>query len=210
MKDKILLIGSGGHCKSIIDCIHRGNEYEIVGIVDQPKNKHKVLMGEEVIGNDDDLIELYKKGIKKCFVTIGSVGDFSLRKKLFELVEEIGFEIVNIIDPSAIVSETTHLGKGIFIGKGAIVNSDVIVYDYAIINTRSLIEHDCIIGKYVHIAPGAVIAGNVNIGTGSHIGANSTVIQNIKIGEHCLIGAGSTVIRDVTKHQKVWGIVNGK
>ncbi len=34
MKEKIVLIGGGGHCRSAIDVIELTNKYEIIGIVD--------------------------------------------------------------------------------------------------------------------------------------------------------------------------------
>ena len=35
MREKIVLIGGGGHCKSCIDIIEREGKYEILGIIDK-------------------------------------------------------------------------------------------------------------------------------------------------------------------------------
>ncbi|NCC11311.1 MAG: acetyltransferase, partial [Bacteroidia bacterium] len=45
MKEKLLLIGGGGHCRSVIDVIEQENRFEIAGIIDK-----KELMGQEVLG----------------------------------------------------------------------------------------------------------------------------------------------------------------
>ncbi|MDQ0969199.1 FlaA1/EpsC-like NDP-sugar epimerase [Flavobacterium sp. W4I14] len=37
-KQKIVLIGGGGHCKACIDVIEETGEYEILGILDQKEN----------------------------------------------------------------------------------------------------------------------------------------------------------------------------
>ncbi|HQB08035.1 MAG TPA: acetyltransferase, partial [Rectinema sp.] len=37
MKD-IILIGGGGHCRSVIDVIELGNEFRIIGIIDKEEN----------------------------------------------------------------------------------------------------------------------------------------------------------------------------
>ena len=42
MKEKIVLIGGGGHCHSVIDVIEQENKYEIIGIVDIKENIGKV------------------------------------------------------------------------------------------------------------------------------------------------------------------------
>lgn len=38
MKEKIVLIGGGGHCHSVDDVLEQTNKYEIIGIVDIKKN----------------------------------------------------------------------------------------------------------------------------------------------------------------------------
>ncbi|MGJ0312293.1 hypothetical protein [Aliarcobacter cryaerophilus] len=43
MKEKIVLIGGGGHCHSVIDVIEQTNKYEIIGIVDIKKILEKKL-----------------------------------------------------------------------------------------------------------------------------------------------------------------------
>ena len=43
MKDPIILIGGGGHCKSCIDVIESEGRFQIVGIVDLKENIGKKL-----------------------------------------------------------------------------------------------------------------------------------------------------------------------
>jgi len=49
MKEKIILIGGGGHCKSCIDVVEQQGKYQIAGIVDLPEKLHQKLLGYEVI-----------------------------------------------------------------------------------------------------------------------------------------------------------------
>lgn len=37
-------------------------------------------MGVPIVGNDEDLEYLFVKGYKEAFITVGSIGDVSLRK----------------------------------------------------------------------------------------------------------------------------------
>ena len=60
MKEKIVLIGGGGHCHSVIDVIEQTNKYEIIGIVDIKENIEKKVLDYEIIACDDDLEELLK------------------------------------------------------------------------------------------------------------------------------------------------------
>ena len=58
MKEKIILIGGGGHCKSCIDVIVQEGKYRIAGIVDLPEKLHQKILGYEIISTDDDMPRL--------------------------------------------------------------------------------------------------------------------------------------------------------
>ena len=207
MEKKIVLIGGGGHCKSVLDSLLRNKEYDEIVITDNDIPVGSVIMGCRVAGNDDALKALLSTGFTDAFITVGSVKSTKLRHILFEKAESIGFNMVNIIDMSAVVSEFAKLGKGIFIGKCSIVNADATIGDAAIINTNSIIEHECAVGSFTHISVGAKLCGNVKIGNDSLVGAGSVVIQGIKIGNNVIIGAGSTVIKNVNDNTTKVGIV---
>jgi sugar O-acyltransferase (sialic acid O-acetyltransferase NeuD family) len=205
MNKKILLIGGGGHCKSVLDSLLELNEYAEIGIVDKKENLGKSVMGVPVVGCDDDLRYLFSKGYKYAFVTIGSVGNPSLRIKLSNLLNEIGYEIPTIIDSSAKVSKNSKIEQGVFIGKHSIVNACGIIDKGAIINSGCIVEHDCQVGAFSHIAPGAVLGGEVVVGEKSHIGSNATVKQQVHIGPNSIIGMGSVVLENIDSNIMAYG-----
>jgi sugar O-acyltransferase (sialic acid O-acetyltransferase NeuD family) len=205
MNKKILLIGGGGHCKSVLDSLLQTNQYLEIGIIDKKENIEKKILGISFIGCDDDLHKLYQDGYHYAFVTVGSIGDPKIRIKLFKVLEEIGFQIPNIIDMTAIVSDNTNLDKGIFVGKNVVINAGSSIRRGAIINTASIIEHDCIIGENSHIAPGAVLCGQVEVGANTHIGARSVIIQQVKIGSNSIIGMGSVVLKGIEDNILAYG-----
>ncbi|WP_010648142.1 acetyltransferase [Oceanobacillus massiliensis] len=203
--EDIILLGGGGHAKSIIDSLKSNAEYKIIGILDMKNKIGKIVNGVEVIGQDSDLAYFYEQGIKHAFVTVGALGDNSIRIKLFRLAKSIGYNFPAIIDKTAIVSETAQIREGTFIGKGAIINTNVTVGENCIINTGVIIDHDCFINSSVHLAPGTTLSGEVHIGNGSHLGTNSTVIQDITIGSNTIIGAGSVVVKNIESNKKAYG-----
>jgi sugar O-acyltransferase (sialic acid O-acetyltransferase NeuD family) len=205
MNKKILLIGGGGHCKSVLDSLLKSNQYSDIGIIDIKENVGKRILDVPIIGCDDDLEELYRKGYKFAFVTVGSIGDPSLRIKLFNLIAKIGFIIPNIIDLTAVVSEYINMETGIFIGKNSVVNVGTSIGKGAIINTMSTVEHDCLIEKFSHISSGAVLCGGVQVGENTHIGAKSVVRQQVKIGSNTIIGIGSVVLHNMAEYVLAYG-----
>lgn len=203
--EKIILIGGGGHCKVVKESIIRAGTFEIVGIIDKKETVGTYLDGTEVIGTDDEIEKFYEMGIKNAFITLGSIGSTSVRRKLYNMIKEKGFTIPSVLHDKAIVSKDLIIEEGVFIGAGSIVNSGTKILKNTIINTRAIIEHDCLIGEFVHISPGTILCGGVEVGNDSHIGAGSIVIQNRKIGENTIIGAGSVVVKDIAPKSKAYG-----
>lgn len=205
MNKKILLIGGGGHCKSVLDSLIELNEYNEIAIIDKKENIGNTVMGVKVVACDDDLPILYNNGYSYAFITIGSTGNPHLRVKLYSYLNEIGFEFPNIIDPSAKISSYAKLDKGIFIGKKVIINVDATIGRGAIINSGSIVEHDCKLGEFVHIAPGVVLGGTVKIGNRTHIGLNTTVRQQTHIGSDTIVGMGSVVTKNIDNRILAYG-----
>lgn len=204
---KLVLLGGGGHCKSVIDSVKCLHLYDDVVITDPYVPAGKSISGVRVVGNDDMLPELKKNGFNEAFVTVGSIKSTKVRQALYDKAYDLGFVFPNIISPSACISQFVQMEDGIFIGKGAIVNTDTYIAKMAIVNTGAIIEHECRVGKYSHIAVGAVLCGGVLVGNHSLVGAGTTIIQGLSIGNHTIIGAGSTVLHNVEDNQIVKGLV---
>ncbi len=200
---KILLLGGGGHCRSVLDCLLSLEQYDQIGIVDYDDTA--CALGVRVVGVDEDLPRLLQEGWTEAFVTVGSVGSTDLRRRLFSTVLDLGFLLPSIVDPSAILARGVTLSPGVFVGKRAVINTGCSIGTGSIINTGAILEHDCILGDFVHISPGAVLCGQATVGNDSHIGAASVVRQGIRIGSGVLIGAGSVVVEDIPDYAKAYG-----
>lgn len=203
--EKIILLGGGDHCRTIIDTIKTSHSYEIVGIIDLKENIGKYINGIEVLDSDNNLIKYKEAGVDNAFVTVGSIGNPNIRINLYNIAYKIGFKFPAIVDQSAILSEDIKIGNGTFVGKGAIINVKSIIGSNCIINSGSIIEHDCNIGNFVHISPGVTLCGGVEVGENTHVGANSTVIQYKTIGKNVIIGAGSVVLKNIKSNIKAYG-----
>lgn len=207
LKNKIVLIGGGGYCSGVLDSLKSNENFEIIGITDPNLKVGDYMNDIPILGDDSILEDLYRSGICYAHVTVGSVGNCNLRKKLIKIAEDIGFELISIIDPSAVISNYVKIGKMVYVGKNAVINSNVKIGDYCIINTSSIVEHGCVLGNYVHVAPGATLAGDIHIGDETHLGLNCSILQGLKIENNVIVGAGSTVLRNVKANRTVVGIV---
>lgn len=206
MKTKVLLLGSGGHAKVLIDCLHQLSDIEILGMLDtDPARVGQQVLGERVLGTE----EIIGKYTPEEVCLVNAVGSSNLptsRQKLFTKFKLLGYSFLSVIHPAAIISKDAKLGEGIQLMVGSVVQPGCVVGDNVILNTGASIDHDCQIGNHVHLAPGVICSGHVSIGDCSHIGVGSVIIQNISIGSYCLVGAGAVVINNFADNSKIVGV----
>jgi sugar O-acyltransferase (sialic acid O-acetyltransferase NeuD family) len=193
-KEKIILLGGGGHCKAVIDVLELENKYEIVGIVD-PEIIDTIL-GYPVLGNDNDLPELITK-YKNVVITVGQIKSSTIRSKLFDLVKNLGGHFPIIISPKSHVSTHASIQEGTVIMHNVVVNSGAEIGVNNIINTGSIIEHDSVVGDFSHISTKAVLNGGSKIGNHCFVGSGSIINENKIISSNCVIGSGSVVTQSI-------------
>ena len=209
LNKKIVLVGAGGHCKSVADTLKKTEDYNEIIITDPDVPAGSFLLGCRIVGDDSNLTNAYMSGFEDAFITVGSIGNTSTRRRLHKVLQGIGFNFPSVIDTSAVIAEDAVIADGVFVGKTAVINSGSKIGEFAIVNSGAIIEHDCSIGKFTHISVGAVICGGCSIGDDVFIGANSTVVQGISIGSNSVIGAAGTVLADVPENTTVLGTWRG-
>ena len=200
----VIIIGAGDHAKVLLDILLEQN-VNVIGLTDKSISKRTCIYGVSVIGDDSEILK-YKTDEIELINGIGSVGNTSLRRKVFVSLKEKGYVFKSVIHPSVIISKRAKIGEGTQLLAGSVVNTEAEIGDNAIINTKTSIDHGCVIGKHCHIAPGCSFSGCVKVGEGTHIGTGTSIIQGINIGKNVLIGAGSVVISDVSDNEKAFGV----
>lgn len=195
MYKELILLGGGGHCKSVIDAAESAG-YTIVGILDLPVNVGKRILGYPIIGTDDD-IHLFT-GKAHFVVTVGQIENASLRIKLHKKVEQAAGTLGTIIASTAYVSKHAEIAEGSVVLHAAVVNANVQIGKGCIINTFANIEHDVIIGNYTHISTGVMINGACTIGNRVFVGSQSALAQGVTLVDDVVVGAASFVGKPLT------------
>ena len=183
----LILVGGGGHCKSVIDVAESAG-YTILGILDRPEEVGKCVLNYEVIGTDADMAKYADKA--EFIVTVGQIKSPDLRIKLHQILADTGCRLATIISPTAHVSRYATVGEGTVVMHQAVVNADAHIGKGCIVNTFANIEHDVHIGNYCHISTGSMINGGAEVADSTFIGSQSVVNQYVKIewvgGNNCL------------------------
>lgn len=198
----LILLGGGGHCKSVIDVAESAG-YNILGILDRPEEVGKQVLDYKVIGTDDVIPQYVDKA--EFVITVGFIKNPSIRIKLYNKVKEVGGKLATIIASSAHVSKYATLGEGTVIMHQAVVNAGANLGVNNIINTFCNIEHDAQIGDQCHISTGAMVNGDCKVGDRCFIGSQSVLANGIEIGDDIIVGAGSFVRKNIS----VKGIYSG-
>lgn len=202
MVKNIILIGGGGHCKSVIEVAESAG-YHILGILDKPEEVGRQVLDYKVMGVDNDIPLYVDKA--EFVITVGFIKNPSLRIKLYNNVLEAGGRLATLIASTAYVSKYAVLGRGTVVMHNAFVNAGAEIGDNAIINTFSNIEHDARIGNQCHISTGTMVNGDCCVGNNVFVGSQSVLSNGINICDDVIIGAGSFVRKSIN----VKGIYSG-
>lgn len=199
----VLVYGSGGHGRVILDILNRTGQYDVRGVIDDDPGKvGSEINGYRIIGAWQDVLRL-RRDIPAAIVL--AIGDNYIRARLFDQCRQQDFRNPVVIDPTAVVSPSAKLGKGVIIFPGAIVQANAVLGDNVCINTRAVVEHDCRIHDHVQLYPGAVVTGGVCVKEYSFIGTQASVNPYLTIGAGVFVGAGVTVTKDIPDEVTVYG-----
>ena len=190
--DEVVVIGGGGHAKVLISVLQKMGE-SLRGYVD-PVDRGAVL-GIPCLGGDDVLKDLAGESLRLA-LGIGVMAVESPRRALVAAAQDAGFEFITAVSPDACVHDSDRFGSGSMVFAGAVIQPAVTVGRFAIVNTRSSIDHDCEIGDFAHVAPGATLGGGVRVGENSLVGIGAVVNPSVTIGRDCCIGSGAVVTAD--------------
>ena len=111
MSEDLILVGGGGHCRSVIDVIEADGRFRIAGIVDAPEKVGTTVFGYSVIATDDDLPTLTQT-YRYFLVTVGQVKSGAVRTRLYQQIRDLGGQLPVLVAPTAYVSAHATLGEG--------------------------------------------------------------------------------------------------
>jgi UDP-perosamine 4-acetyltransferase len=199
-KEDIIILGTGGHSKVVIDIIEAGDLYNIIGITDASIDETTLYRGYPILGNDDVLLDYLKKGVTNVAIGVGGFRNNNNRKRIFNKVKLMGYNIPVLIHPSAVISNSVVLKEGSVIFSGVNINTDVTIGENNIIATGANIDHDTILRDHVLISAGVTIGGNVEIANEVLCALGSNIISGVKINEKIVVGAGAVVVNNLLEN----------
>jgi acetyltransferase-like isoleucine patch superfamily enzyme len=202
----IIIIGSAGHAKVIIDIIEKMKVYQIIGLTNAKPIPNETVLSYPVLGTDDDLLNIYNQEAILNFCI--AVGDNWTRQKVKEkLLHNFPNAVFPcIIHPSAQIGRDVLIGQGTVIMAGAIINTGSKIGDFVILNTKCSIDHDNTIGDFVSAGPNSTTGGDVAIGSFSVLGLSATIKRGISVGNNCVVGSSAYLHESCEDNLVLFGI----
>lgn len=197
--EPLILVGGGGHCKSVIEAAESSGQWRIVGILDTIDRVGADVLGYPVIGTDDDIPTLIaeRPGVR-FVITVGHIKSAYVRRGIAARIAAAGGEFATVVASTAHVSAHAVLGAGSVVLHGATVNAGAMIGEGCIINTLANVEHDAVIGDYCHISTGAMVNGDCTVAEGAFLGSQSVMLNGISIAAAgTVVAAGSFVRKTV-------------
>lgn len=192
------IYGAGGLGKEVLELAQLINEetkqWNEFIFIDDNKNsnyfkKYKVLTFDEAMkefGNDEIEFSI-------------AIGDPKTRALIFKKIKDKKFQIITLIHPTAIISDTAVIEEGVIIAGHAIVSVDAIVKEGSILIFRTIIGHDCVIGEFSTFFMNVMVAGNVSIGKECSLGSGSFILQEKNLCDNVKLAPLSAVYKDITE-----------
>lgn len=196
MNKDLILVGGGGHCKSVIEAAESAG-FRILGVLDMPENVGKRILSTTVIGTDEDIPVFVNNA--SFVITVGFIMNPATRIRLYDRIKRSGGQLATVISSTAYVSKYAEIGEGTVVLHRAFVNAGARVGNNVILNTASNIEHDAVIGDHCHISTGTMVNGACKVGERCFIGSLSVLAHCTSIEDDIIVSAGSFVKTPLTE-----------
>jgi NDP-sugar pyrophosphorylase family protein len=160
----MLIIGSSGFAKEILEIFHQKDDLKDVRFFDDVNtNIEDKLYGQFPILKEESKVKEYFEKVSRYFV-IG-IGNPPLRHKMYKKFLKLGGLCNGVYSSKANIGNyDVNIGEGVIIMDGVNISNSVFIGKGTMIYYNSNITHDCIIGEFVEISPSVNILGRVKVG----------------------------------------------
>lgn len=198
IKEGVLVLGAGGHAKSVV-AVLLASGVPVAGVlVDSPDEWGQKIQGVTILG---PLSELSRHPDHSAVIAIG---DNAARRAVAEQFTETRW--ASVLYPQAYINPTAVIGAGTVVFPGAIIGADVVLGKHVIVSGNTTVGHDAVLDDFAHAAPGVQIAGEARIGRAAMLGIGSIVCPKVTVGEEAVLGAGAVAIKDMPAGCRAFGV----
>jgi sugar O-acyltransferase (sialic acid O-acetyltransferase NeuD family) len=176
-KTRLLIVGAGGHGRSIAETAVLIGDYEVVGFLDDSSAIGESFFGIPVIGPIDSILE-HRSIFDQVILAIGNNKVREMR--MLEMLA-MGLHFATIVHPYGYVSPSAILGFGAVVMARGVVGTEAYLGVGAIVNSGAVVDHHAIVEEYAHLGVNASMAGGTFLGRGSWMQAGAVLGYGAKV-----------------------------
>ena len=167
MAQRWLILGAGGHGRSVCDSITASGDH-VVGFLDDALPACTLVNGTPVLGVLSlawDLNRLFEASVEAApDQVIVAIGNPALRQSWQQVLEQVAAPLGVVLHPRAIVNATVQLGPGSVVLAGAVVNANASLHQGVLVNSGAVLDHAAMCGAYSQLGVNAAMAGGSRLG----------------------------------------------
>ena len=189
MSASLLIVGAGGHGRSVAEIVAASDAWRFVGFVDDTIPRSTPGSVWPVIGATSELAAC--RSVAE--LAIVAIGNNAVRERLQDRLIDLGFGIASVIHRSAIVAPSARLGAGCAIMAGTVIGTEATLGDGVIVNSGAVVDHHCRVQDYAHLGTNACMAGGSVLGPGAWMQAGSALGYGVLVPAGTVLSVGQTM-----------------
>lgn len=196
---KVVIYGIKSTAKIIAEILRDDQSFQVIGFLGNKLEKKKfkgkkIYLDIPFLGDEDLIPKLANNGVDGFIIGMGNI---KLKEKLYNKFRNASLKPISAISKNSIISIGARIDRGVTIGKGSIISSDVKIGENTFIGNSTIIEVSSSISKNCKIGSRVLISPDVKIEKNVSIGNSSTILSSIFIGRNNVIKAGKVVSKNV-------------
>lgn len=197
VKTRLLVVGAGGHGRSVADAAELPGQFEVVGFLDDALPAGKSVLNVAVLG------PMVNMGHHRAAAdqAIVAIGNNTVREKLMQQLASTGFVHATVIHPRAIVSPSAVLSEGSAVMAGAIVGTEVRLGVGSIVNCGAVVDHHAIVEDFGHLGVNASMAGGTVLGHDAWMQAGAALGYGVRVPAGVTLAPGVAVDNKTKKYK---------
>jgi hypothetical protein len=167
MAQRWLILGAGGHGRSVADAIAPHGD-QVVGFLDDGQPVGTLVNGIPVLGALSLAWELDRFFADSDQVlpdqVVVAIGNPGHRQAWQQVLEQVSAPLGVVIHSRASVSAAAQIASGSVVLAGAVVNANASLHAGVIVNSGAVVDHDATCAAYSQLGVNAAMAGGSRLG----------------------------------------------
>ena len=185
-----MIVGSGGHGRSVAEAVLMTGEYTLVGFLDDGVFAQGVKVWDLPVMGPAKGFAAFAAHVSHAVVAIGNN---ALRQKLCCQLQADGFTLPSVVHPRAIVSPRAKLAEGVVVMAGAIVGTEAVLGQGAIVNCGAVVDHHAQVHDFGHLGVNACMAGGSVLGERAWMKAGAAIGYGVHLPHDHVLEAGTSL-----------------